>query len=125
MGTLRQWLISSQPAAQHRSYPIFDDASRLVGIITRREPVGTDASATSTVADAMAKPLPTTCLEDTLRAAVDVMARSELGRLSVVARGEPIRLVGILTSTDLLRAQGRRLQDNQQRKAAVPFRRNA
>jgi chloride channel protein, CIC family len=61
--------------------------------------------------------------DSSLREAADLMVREGVGRLPVVTRSDPSRLVGILTRSDLLSAHARRLDENQRRHAplGLPF----
>ena len=46
-----------------------------------------------------------------LRDAADHMVREDVGRLPVVDRDDPSRLVGIITRSDLLKVHARRLEE--------------
>ena len=46
-----------------------------------------------------------------LREAADHMVREDVGRLPVVERGDPSRVTGILTRSDLLSAHAQRLDE--------------
>ena len=52
-------------------------------------------------------------LGGTLRDAADTMARSNIGRLPVVARAAPSRIVGIVTRSDLVNVHARRLREGE------------
>ena len=68
-----------------------------------------DAGATRSVRDLVKRP-PAVVFEDSsLREATDHMVREGVGRLPVVARDDPGKVVAILTRSDLLAAQARRL----------------
>jgi chloride channel protein, CIC family len=47
--------------------------------------------------------------DNSLREAADHMVREEVGRVAVVSRAEPLRVIGILSRSDLLMAHERRL----------------
>ena len=50
-------------------------------------------------------------LDNSLREAADQMVRENVGRLPVVAREDPARVVGVITRSDLLRAHEKRLAE--------------
>jgi CBS domain-containing protein len=52
--------------------------------------------------------------DNSLREAADHMVRENVGRLPVVSRDDPRRVVGFLTRSDLLRAHERRLDQSKQ-----------
>jgi predicted transcriptional regulator len=47
--------------------------------------------------------------DSSLRDAADQMARENVGRLPVVARGQPDQVIGIISRTDIIAAHARRL----------------
>jgi chloride channel protein, CIC family len=51
-------------------------------------------------------------LDSSLRDAADHMVRENVGRLPVVDRNAPDRVVGMITRSDLLAAHARRLQED-------------
>ena len=75
-------------------------SDRIVGVVTRRDLF--DAGATGTVRDVVKRP-PAIVFEDSsLRDAIDHMVREGVGRLPVVSRANPGRVVGIVTRGDLV-----------------------
>jgi predicted transcriptional regulator len=51
--------------------------------------------------------------DSSLREAADQMAREGVGRLPVVSRLEPQRIIGILSRSDLIEAHLRRLEESE------------
>ena len=93
---------------KRQGIPILDDEARLVGIITRGDVlralergVGGDA----TVLDAGSSNLVVTYPDEVLQEAVVKMLRGDIGRLPVVSRQEPRRLVGYLGRAAVLAAR--------------------
>jgi CBS domain-containing protein len=107
------------PTARHyQSYPVVDDAGRLVGMVSQDDLpryAVRDHLAWLVVADLMtAKPVVTNP-DEGLRQAAQRMIGSGLGRLPVVDRSDPGKLVGILAHRDVLKAMARRLEEENQR----------
>jgi chloride channel protein, CIC family len=92
----------------HQGFPVVDDDDRLVGVVTRRDLLEEGATATSV--RGVVRRAPVVVFEDSsLRDAVDQMAGENVGRLPVVTRDEPDRVIGILTRSDVIAAHTRRL----------------
>ena len=111
LGEIRHWLNSGKPEAQHQGFPVLDDAGRVRGVITRRDLLNPDLPGLKRVGE-MLKRLPIVVDEThSLREAADHMVAENVGRLIVVAPGDPAKMVGILTRGDLLSAHSRRLKE--------------
>jgi chloride channel protein, CIC family len=99
-----------ETAPTHQGFPVLDAAGELVGVITRRELAAGEAE--GRVRDRLRR-APVTIFDDSsLREAADRMVTAGVGRLPVVARNSPRRVIGIVTRSDLLRAHRRRLDES-------------
>jgi CBS domain-containing protein len=98
-------------AATHQGFPVVDDAGRLAGVVTRRDFVDPSKPETLTVAELVRRAPAVIFPDNSLREAADQMVREKVGRLPVVERNAPHRLVGFITRSDLLRAHERRLAE--------------
>ncbi|MFK2891126.1 chloride channel protein [Dyella flagellata] len=108
---VRDWLASEGVATKHQGFPVVDAHDQLLGVVTRRQlydaSLAPDANVRSLIQRA-----PLVVREDhTLREAADHMVEREVGRLVVVSRQAPHRMVGIITRGDLLVAHARRLRE--------------
>jgi CBS domain-containing protein len=93
----------------HQGFPVVDGAERLIGVLTRRDLANGDGA--RQLRQLVTRP-PTVIFDDSsLREAADQMARAEVGRLPVVTRADPLRVIGILTRSDLVAAHARRLEE--------------
>ncbi len=101
-------------AETHQGFPVVDAAGSLLGVITRRDFLNT-AHAPETPASALLRRPPAVIFSDnSLREAADQMVRENVGRLPVVLREDPRKVIGIITRSDLLRAHERRLAEGEQ-----------
>jgi CIC family chloride channel protein len=123
VGELVSRLGQHDPAlGRHQAWPIVTSAGRLTGIITR-----SDLLRASEHADAEVKTVldagtasPVTAYPDELVAeAIDRMARHNIGRLPVVSRESPHRLVGYIGRTDLIEAWQRYLEEEYTRERGM------
>jgi H+/Cl- antiporter ClcA len=120
---MRAWIDSGVPEATHQGFPIIDDDDRLLGVLTRRDLLGAQAGATP-LHELVSREAVVIYDDCSLRDAADRMAWERIGRLPVVSRAEPKRVIGIVTRSDLLHAHVQRLQDHRVRtrggKPSVP-----
>ena len=96
--------------ATHQGFPVVDAAGHLIGVITRRDFLGKprDAHLRDLVHRSPAIVFP----DSSLRDAADHMVRQNVGRLPVVSREDPRRVIGIITRSDLLAAHAKRLAED-------------
>jgi H+/Cl- antiporter ClcA len=102
----------SQPGsgATHQGYPVLDADGLLVGVVTRRDFFDPLVRDTVLIQSLIKRP-PVVVFEDsTLRDAADQMVLERVGRLPVVRRDDPRRMVGIISRSDLLEAHAPRLK---------------
>jgi CBS domain-containing protein len=99
---------------RHQALPIIDEDERLVGIITRSDILAAleqDLESSTCVLDVGTDSLVVTYKDEMLSAAVDKMLQHDIGRLLVVERKDPQKLLGYLSRGGILRARQRRLRD--------------
>lgn len=107
--------------AEHRSYPVVDDAGRILGLVSRTDALrwrtmqpGTDVSLTETLSDAS---LLVAYPDTPIGVVADMMVESGVGRVPIVAR-DTRQVVGILSRQDLLKARRTQRQSETGRASA-------
>jgi H+/Cl- antiporter ClcA/predicted transcriptional regulator len=103
---------------RHQAIPIVDEQERLVGIITRGDvlrTLGQEPSGGTTVLEAGSTRLLVTYPDELVDDALTTMLRNNIGRLPVVSRDDPQRLVGYLGRATILAARLRKLDEEQLR----------
>jgi CIC family chloride channel protein len=108
---VQAWLASGAPGTSHQGFPVLDASRNLVGVLTRRDLVATHAPGT-TLAGLLRRGPIVIYDDSSLRDAADCMASERIGRLPVVQRNAPRKLIGIITRSDLVDAHARRLDEH-------------
>jgi predicted transcriptional regulator len=100
----------------HQGFPVVDDIGTLVGVLTRRDILDATRSEFE-VLQGLIKRAPIVVFDDnTLRDAADLMVIEHVGRLPVVTRDDPQRVIGIISRSDLLAAHAPRLREAREAK---------
>lgn len=107
---------------RHQGLPIVDETGSLAGIITRGDlfrALENGGDGDKTVLDAGSQKLVVTYPEEILREAVSRMLRHDIGRLPVVSREDPRRLLGYLGRANVLAARLRKLEEEHLRERGL------
>ncbi|HEV7837555.1 MAG TPA: CBS domain-containing protein [Gemmatimonadaceae bacterium] len=126
LGEVRSWLGSmgnDKGAASHQGFPILDEASLLVGVVTRRDLLDSAKPDDLQVAGLVKRRAAVAYEDNTLRDAADHMVLEGVGRLPVVRRDNPRMVVGMISRSDLLRAHAPRLEAAHEMKRSGIWRR--
>ena len=111
-------------AASHQGYPVVSPEGRLLGVVTRRDVLAATESDTAPVASLIKRPPVVAYADSSLREAADHMLDAGVGRLPIVSRDNPHKVIGILTRSDLLRAHARRLREQRDTERHINLNRN-
>jgi chloride channel protein, CIC family len=116
----RAFALSGAPGSSHQGFPVLDAQGRLIGVITRRRLVEQSADAGATVGALASRPPLVVFENSSVREAVDQMALHGIGRLPVVRRDDPRRVVGIVSRSDLLVAYAGRHREAREAGGTAP-----
>jgi CBS domain-containing protein len=105
---VRAWMATHAEGSSHQGFPVVDCEDRLIGVVTRRDLLSNGIAA-KTVRGVVKRPAAVVFDDSTLRDVADHMARENVGRLPVVARDAPDRVIGIVTRSDVIAVHARRL----------------
>jgi chloride channel protein, CIC family len=108
---VRSRILSRAPGYVHQGFPVIDTSGQLAGVVTRRDLLDPGQPGLRRVGDLVRRPAAVAYEDSTLREAADHMVREDVGRLPVVSREDPRKVVGMLTRSDLLSAHKRRLEE--------------
>jgi CIC family chloride channel protein len=116
--------LGDSPLARRQGTPIVDASGQLCGIITRGDllqALDKPDGPAQTVLEAGTRELTLAYPDEILRTAVERMLRRGVGRLLVVSRDDPRRLVGYLGRTGVMEARQRQMQDEGLREQSWPL----
>jgi CBS domain-containing protein len=105
---------------RHQAIPLVDEGANLVGLVTRGDIVralGRDASGAMAVAEAGSMQLVVSYPDELVNDALAKMLRTNVGRLPVVERHDPSKLVGYFGRATILRARLQRLEEEEVRES--------
>lgn len=94
-------------STRHHGLPVLDSAGELAGVFTVQDlerARSQDPGLQQTVGDACTRELQVAYPDESIGQALRRMSARDIGRLPVVARGFPRRLLGVLRRADLVRA---------------------
>jgi chloride channel protein, CIC family len=115
VGALAERIAQHDPAvARHEALLILDDAGKLAGIITRGDllrALDKDSSGAMTVQQAGSTRLVVAYADELVSEAAAKMLRNDIGRLPVVDRADPRKVVGYLGRSGVMAARLRRFHD--------------
>ena len=114
----RVWLDSGDKPSSHQGFPLVDGDDLLVGVVTRRDILTPTFEPHQRLAELVRRPPVVVFEHNTLRDAADLMVVEHVGRIPVVRREEPRRVIGILSRSDLLAAHAPRLKAARQASTA-------
>lgn len=92
---------------RHHGFPVLDKENRLLGVVTVQDlerVAGQESTENLTVADITARDVVTAYPDEPLSKVLRVMSERNFGRIPIVDRQDPIRLVGLLRRDDIVRA---------------------
>jgi len=105
---VRAWMQRDATGSAHQGFPVVDADDRIVGVLTRRDLL--EGAAAGDVRGRVKRPPAVVFDDSSLRDAADHMARERVGRLPVVSRDDPERVIGMLSRSDIIESHVSRLQ---------------
>jgi H+/Cl- antiporter ClcA/CBS domain-containing protein len=109
LAAVRERLEGDTTGSLPKGFPVVDANGMLMGVVTRRDIFSAQHPGTHTVRQAIRRSPAVAFTDNTLREAADHMVRERVGRLPVVDRDAPRKVVGIISRRDLLIAHAPRL----------------
>jgi H+/Cl- antiporter ClcA/CBS domain-containing protein len=119
LGQVRRWLGSRADGSSHQGFPVLDDAGLLAGVLTRRDLIGSTEDESVPLSALVTRTPVVVFADNTMRDAADQMVRASVGRLPVVERHAPRRVIGMISRSDLLSAHAGRLNAGERKRGKV------
>lgn len=118
---IKSWLNSGENGTGHQGFPVLDENGRLAGVVTRKDIFKSKLPNSAHLSELVTRQPVTIYEDDTLRDAIDIMSENGIGRLPVVIRSNPGRVVGILTRSDIMTANKKYLDDARRSEASLQW----
>ena len=118
---VRDWIARRGHGSGHHGFPVVHE-QRLIGLISQRALLDLKEPDSKRVGELGRGPFVVAFQDNSLRQALDLMAREGLGRLPVVERTDPGKLVGILSDSDVRSAIRAWLEESEQAKQTLRWR---
>jgi len=112
LGATRAWFASHAPGTEHQGFPVLDRHGYFLGAITQREILDSPQLESTPLYQILHGPAAIVFEDNSLREAADLIVKENVGRLAVVARDNPHKVIGWLTRSDILAAHRQRLADS-------------
>jgi predicted transcriptional regulator len=109
---VQDWFTAQAATYCHQGYPVLNESGVLVGVLTRRDVLTTTKPGNTTLIDIIQHPPKFVYDDCTLRQAADHMVNHSIGRLPVMSREKPHKLLGIITRSDVLSGYRHRLRES-------------
>jgi CIC family chloride channel protein len=109
----RRWLALGAEGTRHQGFPIVNPAGKLAGVLTRRDLLDPRVGGGRELHEILFRPPKFVYDDCTARQAATHMVNHNIGRLPVVTRSQPTRLIGIVTRSDILSAYRRRIDEHE------------
>jgi chloride channel protein, CIC family len=122
LGEIRDWIAQRGPGSTHHGFPVLDQRLRLVGSISQRELLDISQPDSKPIGELMRGPFAVAFKDNSLRQAIDLMAREGLGRVPVVERENSQKVVGILSDSDIRSAIRTWLEQSEEAKQTLRWR---
>ena len=123
LGEIRRWIDSNASGSAHQGYPVVDENKQLLGVLTRRDLLNKTNPDDRTLRELIKRRPAVVHADSTLREAADLMVNFDIGRLPVVEREDTLKVIGMLTRSDILSAHRRRLREVTHAERSIDLRR--
>lgn len=118
---VRAWIASGAEGSRHQGFPVLDARGVLVGVLTRRDILQPSEAHDLHIGDLIRRSPKFVYDDCTVRQAADHMANHRIGRLPVVDRSSPPRVVGMVTRSDIVGCFRRELEEHRTEAPTISF----
>ncbi len=105
----------------HHTLPVVDNENKTIGIITKREIMNLAENEDSLAKDIISKPLVALTEDNTIKEAADLMAEFEVHSIPVVEDINSMKLCGIISRNDILKARKKKIEEAKQFERTIKF----
>lgn len=119
LDAVRARILANVPDGNHQGFPVVNDSGQLVGVLTRRDLLQPTLVESTPLQELIRRPAWFIYADCTVRQAADNMVNHNVGRLPVMTREQPARLIGIITRSDILSAYRRRIEETHSKEVSI------
>jgi CIC family chloride channel protein len=112
LAEIRAWLASGVEGTKHQGFPVVEEDGKLIGVVTLRDLLDVTVPLTKLVREVIHRAPIVTYEDNSLRDASDIMVIEGVGRLPVVSKENPEKVIAMITRSDLLSAHKKRLDES-------------
>jgi len=119
--SVREWLSENNDRIKHHTFPVVDSKNITKGLITREEIMNFEEDEYTLVKKIIIKPLTVLLEDNSIREAADLMAESGVYAIPLVNNLDELKLEGILSRNDILKARKYALTESRDAEKILKF----
>lgn len=105
LNKVRDWLTENVSEIKHHTFPVITRNNIVKGVVTREQIMNPEEEENTSIKNLITKPLTVLVENNSIREAAELMAESEVYSIPLVNDLDELKLVGILSRNDILKAR--------------------
>lgn len=120
---IRNWMSANSDKIKHHTFPVVSTNKMVKGVVTREEIMNPDEEENTLIKNLITKPLTVLLGDNSIREAAELMAESGVYSIPLVNNFTELKLVGILSRNDILKARKQAIIESREveRSLTIPY----